>query len=419
MTYDEASIFVNELFRSGFFNPTTRMVHVALLYSGGRGDVGWKSAQTAVLFSVELSMTGFLFPHWMFVAWDNDSETVVTVAVAVLGIVYFIQLLNEVYEIVSNLRHGRFGGYLTSLWNYVDWGSMLCYALFLMRYYYRTPKRIWDQSIDGDCDLMSVAYVEANVWQRVRGSYAWQLAFMLAFTFWRTFKFLQISPALMVAFSAVSHGAAEIIALIIVFIIMSFGFAWIFHCNYSHITEFSNITNTLISLLSILCGSLDPYLLFDGFGKRYEQVGQMTSAFYVLIMDFILLNIFISIITTHYIASIQQYGRSWLDVELIKHLFRRIEHLLCIDNLIDFCQRKLDDKDGDEDDEDRTHHPKLSKLDELIYTSGEMLSYLDKIIQTGQDTAAARDTAIRDLEEKIGDIERQVDLIDQANKKMV
>ena len=47
-----------------------------------------------------------------------------------------------------------------------------------------------------------------------------------------------------------------------------------------------------------------PHTVFDGFGKSYTQTGQLITAGYVFVMAFILLNIFVSIMCTKYVSTI-------------------------------------------------------------------------------------------------------------------
>ena len=167
----------------------------------------------------------------------------------------------------------------------MDWANIICYALFTYRYFYREPTRIWDPGVNGDCYFQSHAYAYANVWQRVYGSYKWQFGFMLAFTFWRTCKFLQLVPIVVVPFKALVNALSEVFALLAVFIVMTIGFAWVFQAEYAHMEEFSTIIASIISLLSILCFVLDPSDTFVGYGKSYTARAQIICAGYILVMD--------------------------------------------------------------------------------------------------------------------------------------
>ena len=90
----------------------------------------------------------------------------------------------------------------------------------------------WEDSVLGDCEMMNIAYVQSKVWQRVKASYTWQFAFMMAITFWRTVKYLQVSPLVNAPKTAISSGSSEMLALFIVYALLSLGFGWIFYVNF-------------------------------------------------------------------------------------------------------------------------------------------------------------------------------------------
>lgn len=116
----------------------------------------------------------------------------------------------------------------------------------------------------------------------------------------------------------------QIVALTVVVIIVLWGFAWIFHAQYSHLTEFSNMTTSMISLICIMCGSLDPSDIFVGYGKGYKQEGQLLSASFIFVNSFILLNIFISIMCTQYEEAQKIYGFQWVNWKLLRQLRRQV-----------------------------------------------------------------------------------------------
>ena len=93
-------------------------------------------------------------------------------------------------------------GYLGNYWNYIDWTFVMSVAYFCYRYWgnHKTLKN-WQPHISSNptCEQRSLAFVEGTVWQNAAQSYSWQLAIIFCVTVWRTLKYLQISPALLVS----------------------------------------------------------------------------------------------------------------------------------------------------------------------------------------------------------------------------
>ena len=296
---------LQEFWSSGFIGPDSRMVHVTMWY-----EVEWARVEVAIMFSIEISMAGFLFPHWTFKSLERSEDDTVWILIYVLGAVYGIQFFKECWEIFGTCVNKVFcSEYLSEIWNYIDWANMAFFAYFVLKYKLSHEQQLPDApDIADSCYMKTVAFVESNVYQKVKGSYSFQLAFFLALTIWRTLKYLQLSPALVVPFKALTNSVKEILALLVVLGIVMFGFAWIFHAKYNHLTEFHNMTTALMSLICIMCGSLDPSELFDGYGRTYKAEGQIVSAAFVFVNSFILLNVFISIMCTQYEKAQKIYG---------------------------------------------------------------------------------------------------------------
>ena len=123
-----------------------------------------------------------------------------------------LQVLREFNEVFNALYTRQFvSEYLGDLWNWFDWFNVFGYTTFVLRYWFNTVgPAVFEPAIIGDCWAMTVGWVEGYVHSRVLNSYSLQLAFLLAMTFWRTLKYLQISPALMVPFKALINGGREV-----------------------------------------------------------------------------------------------------------------------------------------------------------------------------------------------------------------
>ena len=107
--------------------------------------------------------------------------------------IFIVQAVSEAREIFLSLASKQFlGGYLASMWNWIDWANIVIYFMFASQYIIGTSETKWHPSVDGNCYLQANAFVQGTVWKRVNESYAWLLAFTLAITFWRTLKFLQV-----------------------------------------------------------------------------------------------------------------------------------------------------------------------------------------------------------------------------------
>eukprot|EP00947_MAST-08B_sp_MAST-8B-sp1_P003552 g3552.t1 len=307
-TREEAAIALRELLASPYFKEDTRMIQVSLWYSADT----WASVDIAVLFSVEISQNGFCFPHWGFRAIPIHSLKIADVCILVLYGVWGTQALVQVWKIMRLCCLRMCCSlYMTNVWNWWDWINFATFLLFSLRYYQiHRETQTWHPSAAGDCYMTSIAHVQVHVWQKVRTSYFTQFGIMMAITCWRSLKYLQLSPVLLVPKLALSRGGSEILAMLIVFMIMTLGFGWLFHVKYYMHPEFSSVTSSCLSLLCIITQTLDPDQFFseDGFGKDYTKEGKLMAAVFTFVCSFILLNIFIGIMTCHYVSVQEQYG---------------------------------------------------------------------------------------------------------------
>ena len=62
----------------------------------------------------------------------------------------------------SNSYSYSYFRYLQSLWNWVDWLNICFYFSFASAYLSGLQELWWDPSIDGNCYLQSIAYVQVN-----------------------------------------------------------------------------------------------------------------------------------------------------------------------------------------------------------------------------------------------------------------
>ena len=132
------------------------------------------------------------------------------------------------------------------MWNIIDWANMVTFMLFILRYWVAHKQDlVYDESIRGNCELSGTAFVDGNSWNQVNGSYAWQLAVVVALTFLRTLKYSQISPAVQVPFMAFIGALWEILALFVVLFIVCLAFAWLFYIRFNYMAEFSSVTEAL------------------------------------------------------------------------------------------------------------------------------------------------------------------------------
>jgi hypothetical protein len=87
MTLEEAEKSITDMFRGPFIDPLTRMIHVTMWYT-----VDWAEVEVAAVFSVEVSMAGFYFPHWKFKALELSAAEDVNISIIVLNVIFALQV---------------------------------------------------------------------------------------------------------------------------------------------------------------------------------------------------------------------------------------------------------------------------------------------------------------------------------------
>eukprot|EP00947_MAST-08B_sp_MAST-8B-sp1_P001280 g1280.t1 len=317
LTPAEAAVAIEELFASPFFDNSTRMVHVALWYEAPV----WSCVDVAILFSTEISNNGFYFSHWTFRAIETSMPIRTYTCVSILFVVWISQIVFESWAMLrATCRLKLVGEYLLDFWNIVDWVNFGVFVIFATRWYYSHARGIdWEDSVLGDCEMMNIAYVQSKVWQRVKASYTWQFAFMMAITFWRTVKYLQVSPLVNAPKTAISSGSSEMLALFIVYALLSLGFGWIFYVNFYFLPEFQSNYVSLVTLFAVITEVEAGDDIFVGFGKSWKRSGQVMMIVFVLVNGIIFLNIFLSIVDTHYSKTLE--GDTQLfDLKILRQL---------------------------------------------------------------------------------------------------
>ena len=256
-TQAQAAASVQGLFGAGFFDNQTRIVFVSAVLSQksstpvvanpatgrSRGvvDVG-------LIFKVELTPAGHAFPSYQMATLDTDLQSQADVYIIILATLAAIQLAQELIEILSTLCQRKFfSEYLLSYWNWVDLTFITSVALLSYLYYFNHPGtstyyQPWDPRQPAEADSGGLAPTSCNTHysSAVAGkafrmnymSYTLELAVVAATLIWRSLKYLQLSPALLVPFRAMEKSFRETLAFCLTFLIMNVGFAWIFHALY-------------------------------------------------------------------------------------------------------------------------------------------------------------------------------------------
>ena len=222
-----------------------------------------------------------------------------------VGIVFLVLLfaLRCLYHIFSDIRllRGVYPGivfYLSNGWNVLEIVNLGTYIGTIIHRIIILTSEDRREMLDGE-QVDASEYVNAEVLAD-RLYFANKLiAFNLLLTFFKSFKYLQLSSKLLLMWSVLAQALPDILAFMIGFLVILFGFSLMGHVTFgSELDGFRTLRRSMSTLLSLAFGESEAvytdYRVVDSF------FGPFFFYFFLAMVVVLLLNLFIAVMADAY-----------------------------------------------------------------------------------------------------------------------
>eukprot|EP00003_Mantamonas_plastica_P031531 TRINITY_DN8252_c0_g1_i4.p1 TRINITY_DN8252_c0_g1~~TRINITY_DN8252_c0_g1_i4.p1 ORF type:complete len:518 (+),score=201.84 TRINITY_DN8252_c0_g1_i4:1093-2646(+) len=241
---------------------------------------------------VEVTPAGILKPFWQFKIFKlepyediRDYIRLGTEGVLVLFLIYFV--VKEVQEIMILQWE-----YFFDPWNVIDILNLSVFwcAVFMNVIYFVNPLRSTVNLATNEyVNLEGLANEYVNIFNLQ--------SFNVLLTFFKSFKFLQISKTMTLLWDTLGRAAGDLFAFLIFFSIVFLGFASMGHVVFGPTVEtFKDFGGSFMTCFQIILGEFD----YDEIHRANRVLGPSFFLVFIILVYFALVNMFLAIINDAY-----------------------------------------------------------------------------------------------------------------------
>eukprot|EP00762_Andalucia_godoyi_P008337 ANDGO_07357.mRNA.1 Polycystin-2 len=237
----------------------------------------------------------------------------------VMMIVYY--MVEELIEIFSEGP-----SYFTKFWNYFDWINLIFFGVTIALRITVYAKMADQTVVAGSSSYVSYEYVaylstqESNV-NAING-------FIM---FFKLFKYLSIFPRMAVLSETISNAAIDLLSFFFMFFIIFLGFSIAFFISMGRdLFNYSTVPRSMQTLFQAAVGAFD----YDEIAQANRILGPILFVMYMLLVFYILANMFIAIISNSYeemSTKIKEEEQESLGVQIFDFLKLNLKKRLAAD----------------------------------------------------------------------------------------
>jgi len=232
-------------------------------------------------------------------ALKSETETVrlfryiTTIDTAVLALEIVLMVMVVYYSITELVELRNMGtAYFSDPWNYVDWANyIILYVVFALRYL------SWEVIKDSKFSALQESYVDFPTLVSWANAELQLIAFNFFLVYFKIFKYLANVPRMDAILVTISSCAFDLALFMLMATIIQFGFVAAFLITFGpYLNQFATFGRTLSELMRVLLGDFD----YNELRQTNGLMGPLLFYLYISFVFFIILNMFLAIVTDAY-----------------------------------------------------------------------------------------------------------------------
>jgi len=279
---------LSEMLRQRWTDESTRAVGVDVNLYNPTYDIA-----TVIRFKVDVVLGGRFFPHVEVLSCRlNPYSNTTDYIRLVLEILFILLLLFYLQSWFRKLCLQGFGRYFSRFWTYVELLSLGCfvYSVVLWVEYLLTNRDHFRHRSESEFfDL----YPLADLFNKT----AAVGAFNVVWSSVKLLRHLRLWPRFLLIWNVVKESLKYVIPLAAVIVMITMSFAFSGHWLFGHrVGAFHTWPLALSTLLRVFMDELD----YDNLRDAHPEMAPIWTIAWIFIMQFVLLNMFIAILTASY-----------------------------------------------------------------------------------------------------------------------
>eukprot|EP00299_Pterocystis_sp_00344_P014054 c6950_g1_i1.p1 GENE.c6950_g1_i1~~c6950_g1_i1.p1 ORF type:complete len:1010 (-),score=269.80 c6950_g1_i1:99-3128(-) len=278
---------VTSRLQNDYFDEFTKVMEISFNVYNPNADT-----VTVVEIIFTLSNAGYISQNYRTFSLVLDTYGDKSIGVGVCQILYVIAL---VYFVKEEIREFRMTGvaYFNDFWNLVEWISLLLNAtLVIVWCVYLKAIRDLDFKPNESCEFQNTFYAA-----RLYSSVSVLCGVTFFFCLMKINKFLKFNSRLHVLWRTLLNAALDIFSFLIICMLIMFAFGFWSYFSYGpFLASFHSFGSSVSTLFRMLLGDLE----YRSMTLTHPFLSPIFVALYGVVVIFIVVNVFISIITEWY-----------------------------------------------------------------------------------------------------------------------
>lgn len=298
----------------------------------------------------------------------EESESYYTIKICCSAIYMLFIIISMLKEIRRAIKTGK--RYFCEFWSITEWilikFSLTTFIMYLYLYIQSKEVRSFFSKTSG------YAYIKLQYISYVHESYTFCMAFCVSICTLKLLRILRFNPTISLLISTIKSSAIELISFGFLFLMAWFAFIQIFYIIFfDKILGFSTMVRSMETCFNIMLGKFQ----FSPLLKANTIFGPLIFGFYNLIMVFMLLNIFISIIGRTYLIVKNDSNKHFAENDILFYMKNRLWRMLFGSSKRNRLNENMNRKERQANNESFMDNIILfpEKLDHLTYLVTEVI----------------------------------------------
>ena len=282
----------------------------------------------AVTFVMETPPTGGVFPHSEVIAYRlyryvGDFQSFVLAC----EVFFFAFVLYFTYREAKKLYKTR-RMYFKEVWNLMNLTDLILCWIAISYYFICLGLRKWTINLYHKDPTKFISFQYVSTWQLMFESVLGVTVFVTCIKFIKMFRF---NRRIFLLSCTLKQAGGELLQYLLVFSINFLAFSQIYHflLGSSH-DSFSSLFSTMQKLLSVLLGKFSYHEMRI---HSYRVLGAITFFLYIVVTNFLFLNVLIAIIIESFKVVKQQNDKMQNEFEMLDFITKRFKDFLGIREL--------------------------------------------------------------------------------------
>ena len=280
-----------------------------------------------VTFLMETPPTGGVFPHAEFLAYRlyryvGDFQFFILAC----EFCFFAFVLYFTYREAKKIYKNR-RSYLADVWNLMDLAVLILCWIAIVYYFICLGLRKWTLNLYHKNPTKFISFQHLSAWQLMFEGVVGVTVFVTCLKFIKLFRF---NRRIFLLSYTLRRASGELLQYLLVFLVNFLAFAQIYHLLLaSDYDSFSTLFGSMQKLLSVLLGKFN----IEEMMSAYKVLGAVIFLLYMLITNFLFLNVLIVIIIDSFKVVKQHNDELQNEFELLEYIMRRVRDVLGIRTL--------------------------------------------------------------------------------------